>query len=205
MELLIHAYGPRAGKRGRTRRQRRFLVGRRFLAPPLATCLLVALTLFLCPAVAQSPPSEYEVKAAFLLNFTRFVEWPADAFADANAPFTICILGADPFGNTMDRMVAGEAVNHRRLVVRRISDAPSPRTCQVLFVGSVEADLPKTLKQAGPGVLTVGEGDRFIADGGMIRFVVENRRVHFDISRTAASAARLKLSSQLLKVARSVR
>ena len=134
----------------------------------------------------RTPPAlEYQVKAAFLLNFTKFVEWPATAFADERSPFAICILGEDPFGTALSQMVNGEGVNGRNLVVRRIRRAPEPKSCQVLFVGGSEKDVPNALAETGPGILTVGEGEDFLRDGGMIAFVIENRRVRFDINQRA--------------------
>jgi len=147
---------------------------------------------------------EYELKAAFLLNFTKFVGWPRDAFADAHAPLAICILGEDPFGDTLSEMVKGEAANGHELVVQRIRRAPEPKSCQVLFVARTERDIARLLGELGPGILTVGEGDRFLEDGGIIAFVVEDRRVRFDIAQSAAAKARLALSSRLMKVARTV-
>ena len=153
---------------------------------------------------AADAPLEYQVKAAFLLNFTKFVEWPAAAFAAPDSPVAICVLGDDPFGGALDQMVQGEVVNGRKLIVQRITHAPLPKTCQVLFIGKSEKDVPNTLAAVGPGVLTVGEGESFLRDGGVIAFIVEDRRVRFDINRTAAAHAGLKLSSQLMKVARFV-
>jgi len=153
---------------------------------------------------AAEPRLEYDVKAAFLLNFTKFVEWPAASFADADSAIAICILGRDPFGRNLDDIVQGETVNSRKLVVRRLTQLPAPQTCQVVYVGSLEKDISKTLRSLGQGVLTVGEGDNFIREGGMIAFVVENRRVRFDIRQSSADNASLKLSSKLLNVARSV-
>ena len=147
---------------------------------------------------------EYQVKAAFLLNFTKFVEWPPSAFDAADSPIAICVLGDDPFGNALDQIVAGEVVNGRKVVVRRIKRTPAPKSCQVLFVSRPEKEVLSILSGLGPGVLTVGEGESFVRDGGMIAFVVENRRVRFGINQTAAETAGLKLSSKLLNVARSV-
>ena len=144
------------------------------------------------------------MKAAFLLNFTKFIEWPADAFASERSPIAICVLGDDPFGNSLDQIVEGESVNARKLVVARINHAPAPKSCQVLFIGRSGND-NKILTGLGPGVLTVGEGGSFLRDGGMIAFVVENRRVRFDINQTAVESAKLKMSSKLLTVARSVK
>lgn len=148
-------------------------------------------------------PLEYDVKAAFLLNFTKFIEWPAEAFASP-AQISICILGEDSFGSTLDQIVSGEAVNGRKVTVQRIKRPPPPRTCQILFVSKSEKEVAKTLSALGPGVLTVGERETFVREGGMIAFVIEERRVRFDINQGAAEKAGLKLSSKLLGVARSV-
>jgi YfiR/HmsC-like len=156
------------------------------------------------PCHAADEPLEYEVKAAFLLNFTKFIEWPASAFESPDSPLSICILGDDPFGSTLDQIVAGEIVAGRRVAAQRIKRAPPAQFCQVLFVNASDKDAPKMLRGLGPGVLTVGEGATFLHDGGMIAFAIENRRVRFDINRTAAENAGLKLSSKLLSVARVV-
>jgi hypothetical protein len=147
---------------------------------------------------------EYAVKAAFLLNFTKFVEWPPSAFAGPNAPVAICILGMNPFGQVLDEIVQGEQAGGRALIVRKLDRPAAPRGCQVVFMAGSGKDVPKTLRSLGPGVLTVGEGESFLREGGMVAFVIENRRVRFDINRTAAQSANLKLSSQLLTVARTV-
>ncbi len=153
---------------------------------------------------AADEPLEYQVKAAFLLNFTKFVEWPASAFAQPDSPVTICILGDDPFAQTLDEIVAGEVAGGRKVMADRIKRPPSPRSCQVLFAGKSEKTIGKVLSGLGPGVLTVGEGESFLRDGGMIAFVIDNRRVRFLINQTAAENAELKLSSKLLSVAKAV-
>jgi hypothetical protein len=169
----------------------------------LFACLFLAIA---CPLQAeQEQPLEYQVKAAFLLNFTKFAQWPPSAFADEHSPLTLCILGEDPLGNTLSDMVKGEVVNGRELVVQRIRREPMPKLCQVLFVAKSEKEANRILEVLGPGVLTVGEGEKFLQDGGVIAFVVENRRVRFDIDQRAAARAMLTLSSRLMNVARSVR
>ncbi len=147
---------------------------------------------------------EYQVKAAFLLNFARFVEWPATQTVGVagNSPLTICIAGDDPFGGTLDRLARGEAVNGRPVVIRRFWQRES--TCQILFVSGSERDLFRALGRAEPGVLTVGEDAAFLTEGGMINFVVEDRRVRFDVNLKAAERASVRISSRLLSVARSV-
>lgn len=168
----------------------------------LSFCAVALVPSLIC-GQAPRKVSEYQVKAAFLLNFTKFVEWPAAAFAAANSPLAICILGDDPFGEVLDQLVEGEEVNGRKLVAHRIQQPPAPKACQELFVNS-EKDVPGIIAAAGPGVLTVGDGDSFLRDGGIIAFVIENRHVRFDINQRAASNASLSLSARLLSVARSV-
>ena len=154
-------------------------------------------------------PVEYQVKAAFLLNFTKFVDWPPTSFANPDSPITICILGKDPFGPVLDEIVRGETVNARKVTVQRISQPPisqqaGAQTCHVVFVGEPDQEISRTLSGLGRGVLTVGEGDRFLRDGGMVALVVDNRRVRFDINQRAATGAGLGLSARLLNVARAV-
>lgn len=170
-----------------------------------AACVLALTSSALISNCAAAEPAlEYQVKAAFLLNFTKFIEWPPSAFANAQAPLEICILGKDPFGHVLDDVVQGEVVNGRKIQVRRIAEPPALQTCQVLFVDPALKDLRGILASLAPMVLTVSDGERFTSEGGMIGLVVDNRRVRFDINRTAADNGSLKLSSRLLSVARSV-
>jgi len=167
-----------------------------------ALLLVAAAVLCHVPHAAASASLEYEVKAAFLLNFTRFVEWPPSAFASPDSPLNICIIGDDPFGRAIDQLVEGEFVNQHRITVERIR-TDQPKTCQELFVGN-NGSIPTAFSAANPAVLTVGEGEDFIRQGGVIAFVIDNRRVRFDINVKAATNVGLKLSSKLLSVARSV-
>lgn len=169
-----------------------------------AKFIYVLLGLALIPqsrTLAAEETLEYQVKAAFLLNFTKFIDWPAAAFAQPDSPVSICILGEDPFGPALDQIVAGEVVNGRKVAAERIKRAPASRSCQVLFVAKSEKGGAKLLSGLGPGVLTVGEGESFLREGGMIAFVLDNRRVRFEINQTVAENAGLKLSSKLLNVA----
>lgn len=174
---------------------------------PRKNILAKFLLLALLPALGALPAraaEEYEVKAAFLLNFTKFVAWPAAAFADARSPLAICVLGEDPFGDALDEMVKGEAVNGHAVTVQRIRRAPDSKGCQVLYFGGGERSAQELLADLDPGVLTVGEGDKFLREGGIIAFVVEDRRVRFDINQGAAARAMLMVSSRLMSVARNV-
>ncbi len=167
-------------------------------------CVICLTAFFVCQA-AEEQVSEHQVKAAFLLNFTKFVEWPETAFGDGHSPIAICVLGEDPFGSALDQIVEGEVVEGRRVIVRRIKEPPVAKQCQVLFVSPVIKDVSQILTSGGTGILTVGEGsDNFLREGGVISFVVENRHVRFDINQSAAETEGLKLSSRLLRVARSV-
>jgi hypothetical protein len=173
--------------------------------PPILLCLFVVAGLTLPRfSRAADEPSEYQVKGVFLLNFTKFVEWPAAAFEAPDSPIAICILGDDPFGAALDQILAGEVVNGRKVAVQRLRRAPTPKSCQVLFAGKSEKDALRLLPGLEAGVLTVGEGESFVREGGMIAFLLENRRVRFNINQTAAENAGLKLSSKLLNVARSI-
>jgi hypothetical protein len=172
--------------------------------PAILWCLVLAAGLAPFSPLAADEPLEYQVKAAFLLNFTKFVEWPAAAFESPGSPVSICVVGGDPFGSALNEIVAGEVVNGRKVAVKSMRLPPPPKSCQVVFIGRSEKEVPKIISGLGPGVLTVGEGDGFIRYGGVIAFVIENRRVRFDISQSAAEHAGLKLSSKLLNVARSV-
>jgi hypothetical protein len=153
---------------------------------------------------ANPQVADYQVKAAFLLNFTKFVQWPASSFEDAQSPLAICILGNDPFNGTLDQFVSGESVGGRKVVVRRLRSAPAPKNCQVLYISPSERNAAHVVSGLGPGVLTVSDGAGFLRDGGMIAFVVDNRHVRFDINQKAAAQAGLGLSARLLNVARRV-
>jgi hypothetical protein len=169
------------------------------------TCiwLPVVLLSFLISAQAAEP-LDYQVKAAFLLNFAKFVEWPPSAFPNPTSPMEVCILGADPFGTALDQIVDGETVNARQVVVQRITGGRPLKSCNVLFIGSIERQGPKLLSGLDPGMLTVGDSPNFLHEGGMIAFVLEKRRVRFDVNLKAAENAGFKISSKLLNVARSV-
>ncbi len=158
-------------------------------------------------AGAQSEtPTEYQIKAAFLYNFAKFVEWPADAFADPHAPVVVGIVGEDPFGSVLDKIVLGKTVNGRGLMIKRLKPGPDLRKCHILFISSSEkkhlAPILESLQ--GSSVLTVGETDRFAQSGGAINFILEENKVRFEINSETAARARLKISSKLLALARIV-
>ncbi len=151
---------------------------------------------------AQFAP-EYQLKAVFLFNFAQFVEWPATAFAEPQAPLVIGILGEDPFGEYLDQTVQGESVNNHPLAVQRFRRVDEITTCHILFVSRKEADRLEQIlaRLKGRGILTVGDFDGFAGRGGMIRFVTDNNRIRLKINLDAAKADDLTISSKLLRPA----
>jgi len=179
------------------------VVLRRALFPALALLAAVAASAARAPAPAEI---EYEVKAAFLYNFAKFVDWPPEAFPTPGTPVSLCVLGEDPFGGSLDSVVRGETLNGRHLAVRRVQGAGEARGCQVLFLPRAERGRAAEVLAAlrGASVLTVGEESDFLDQGGVIRFVLEQGRVRFEINLDAAERDHLKLSSKLLRLARAV-
>jgi hypothetical protein len=170
--------------------------------------LAFALVVIVSPGMglAESPASlEYKVKGAFLLNFAKFTKWPADEFAATNTPITIGIVGDDPFGSALDQLVAGETIGTRPIVVKRMASSEDLSQCQVLFIPK-STDAGDVLKRVvSPGVLTVGESDDFLDAGGAIRLLIQDKKVRFEVNMAAAQRARLTVSSQLLKLARTIK
>jgi hypothetical protein len=146
---------------------------------------------------------ENQVKATFLFNFARFVDWPAKAFSDADAPFIIGVLGEDPFGSYLDETVRGERVNGHPLTVQRYRRVNEIKACQVLFISRSEADRLEQILASlrGRSILTVGDTDDFAARGGMIRLAPEKNKVRMRVNLNAVKAATLTISSKLLRVA----
>ena len=183
-----------------SRSLRRFL---QFQAVLIAWAFFVATSL---PA-QQAKPSEYQVKAAYLFNFGRFVKWPAEIAAVKGGSFAVCVLGKDPFGLTLDSTLAGEALDGKPVVIRRIAKPQDAVDCRILFVSSTEEHHLKEILAAidQVGVLTVSDIPGFSHRGGIIQFVAVGERVRFEINLASAESARLVLSSELLKVAAAVR
>lgn len=148
--------------------------------------------------------SEYDVKAACVANFTQFVKWPDKAFSDAGAPFTIGILGDDPFGGVLEKLVQGKTVSGRKIVIRRARKAEDLRNCHLVFISkSEQARIAECLGAFHGGTaLIVGETDQFTRQGGMIGFWMQGKTVRFSINSGAAQRAALELSSRLRKLDR---
>lgn len=171
-----------------------------------AAFLLVALWFAACvPAdsAQAAPPAEYQLKAAFLFNFAKFIDWPPTSFESPGASFSICILGADPFGRAMDDLLLGKSVGSRDVSVVRRNDVTEVRRCQVVFVSSSEKSRTREILDGlkGTNALVVGETDGFAVAGGAIQFAIEDDHVRFFINTDAADRAGLKVSSKLLSLA----
>ena len=199
-------HGSAAGERSPARSDRaRCPDGRRRRATMLPVVAALIAACLPATGAAAAPPefSEYQVKAAFLYNFAKFVEWPADAFADSSAALIIGVVGDDPFGAALDKTVLGKTVRGRRLEIARYAGIRDIQHCHILFVAaSEERQLAAILHKVGSShVLTVGETRDFAASGGIVNFVVTNYRVGFQINVAAAQRARLRISSRLLRLA----
>jgi hypothetical protein len=157
--------------------------------------LILALVIGLRPAAAQDVALEYQVKAAYLYNFVKFVEWPEPA---RTGPLNICVAGRNPFGTVLAEAIKGETVGGRQITSRVVLE-PDP-DCHVLFV-PVGASGAYLRAARGTPTLTVGETADFLEQGGVIAFVADGRNIRFAISTEAADQAKLQVSSRLLKLA----
>lgn len=158
-------------------------------------------------AAAQSERApEYEVKAAFLYNFAKFVAWPSQAFPGPSAPLRICVFGEDPLDDALSRIVQGKTISGRAILNRSVESPAQAHTCHILFISRSErARVQQTLACVRDlPVLTVGDSADFLPRGGIINFVLEQDRVRFEINLAAAERQHLKISSKLLAVARIV-
>ena len=156
-----------------------------------------------CASAQAAPPAEYEVKAAFIHNIAKFVEWPAAT--RTAGPLKLCILGQSPFGSALDAL-QGKSIGNKVWEVLPAKPNTNLRECGVLFIAASESDnLSQILERLqGSPVLTMGDSDGYAAQGVMVNFYIEQNKVRFEINLGAASRAGLKISSQLLKLARIV-
>ncbi len=146
---------------------------------------------------------EYRIKAAFLYNFAKFTEWPADKFRDETAPMILCVIGTDPFGPILENTVIRKKIKGRSIIVNRSTTVDNLKTCHVLFVSSSEREnLPEIVASlSGAAVLTTGDMDRFAKRGGIIKLTKKGNKIRFEINPKAAKRAGVKLSSYLLSLA----
>jgi hypothetical protein len=166
----------------------------------------LSILLGIYPSAIQDRPVEYQVKAAFLYNFAKFIEWPNRAFPARDSAFTIC-LADDPFHGAVERAIQGETWNDRSLVVKQIDSGSDVPGCQVVYISqsATQKGMEILMAAANGPILTVGERADFIAAGGIIRFTESGRRIRFEINPDAADRASLRVSSRLLRLADIVR
>jgi hypothetical protein len=174
------------------------------LGRPRATVPLACALVGLLAQAAAASSLEYRVKAAFLYNFVKFIDWPPQAFPDAETPYSLCVLGHDPFNEDLDATADGQMVQGRKLVVHRLSESKGLSTCHILFVAASERERFRSILQAvgDAPVLTVGEDEEFTRLGGCMRFFLSENKVRFEINLPATERAHLKLSAKLLSLAR---
>lgn len=192
---------------------RRALLGRSVLQSSRRPCsgmnVLLALGLLSLQAVALAQNggnSEYQVKAAFLFHFAQFVEWPPQAFKSDASPLTYCTIGEDPFQGALDASLSGKMIGTRPIRVEHLKEAQDMRECHIVFIGPMEkkriSSVLAVLK--GAPVLTVGDSEHFVNEGGVIGFCLEAKKVRFEINLDVATEAQLKISAKLLTLAKTV-
>jgi hypothetical protein len=162
--------------------------------------LLVAWLSTAGTALARSATLEYQVKAAFLLSFATFTEWPATAFESPSSPLRICVMGDDPFDGSLARTVQGETVAGHPVVTHHVDSGEALTHCHVLFVPRTAEAAMERSPIGRPLTIAPPAGPRAI-----ISFAVDQGRVRFDVNRTAAERRGLRLSSKLLRIARLVK
>jgi len=170
--------------------------------------LIILFTLVGWPSESSGQVTEYEIKAAFLYNFGKFVEWPEETLRDPEAPFIIGILGQDPFGKILDRLVAEGRLKNHKITIKRFERLPDLEFCHILFIGKSEKKrLPDIIEKIEQQcILTVSEIQNFIDFDGMIGLITTpENKVRFEINLAAATDAGLKMSSRLLRLAQNLK
>ena len=164
-------------------------------------CTVAVMCAIAIPVRAQSS-LEYDVKAALLLNFARFIEWPERAFADARAPIEICVFAPNPFGEALGRVLDGETVGQRSVSAREVRSASDSAGCHLLFVpAGTEARAATMMHQSGPHTVTVGESPRFEKSGGAVNLVLDSGRIRFNVNLQPVEDRGVRISSRMLHLA----
>lgn len=158
-------------------------------------------------ATARAQVQEYALKAAFLYKFGLYVEWPSSAFSSSIGPFNLCVAGQDPFGESLDKAVAGERINGRNVVIRRLKTVGQNSGCHILYIGDSDAQRVAQIVAAvsGGSVLTISDTRGHGSSTGIIDFVIKDNRVRLEIDDEAAAQNGLVISSKLLSLALSVK
>ena len=173
----------------------------------MALLLFWLLTGASVPAADLSSLPEHEIKALYLFNFTKYVDWPENAFADSNSCYTIGIAGSEEIFNDLDKLTNGRSVNGRKLRIQHIEKAEDARKCQIVYLGRGSEKLVGTVLEVvrHRPVLTVGEHENFLAQGGMVHFAREENKVRMEIYLDASQEAHLIISARLLPIAKIIR
>jgi hypothetical protein len=210
MALLRHppltSLHPAQGSPSRCRRLLAAVACRHVLPGAFAALLIAIASTWSGDLAAQARSIEYEVKAVFLYNFVQFTEWPDSTFANKDAPIRIGVLGEDPFRGALEKVLRGETIRNRRVVVTHSHDLRELAQSHVLFVGKSERDrVAEVLSGLNSApVLTVGETEGFARRGGTINFYLEDDKVRFEINPESTRERGLRMSSQLLALGRIV-
>lgn len=159
------------------------------------------------PAYAQEQAQEHALKAALLSKFGLYVEWPGSAFSSPASPVNLCVAGKDPFGEALDKVVASELINNRKVIIRRLKTVGRDSDCHILYIGESDAQPLEQIIEAvrGANVLTVTDAKKSGSGTGIIDFVIKDNRVRFDIDDEAADQNGLVISSKLLNLALNVK
>ena len=174
-------------------------MNRTSLAHRVATAIVAGAAV---ASAGAQPSLEYNVKAALLLNFARFIEWPERAFASPKAPLEICVSTPDPFGDALERALQGETVGTRPLVTREVRNASEAAGCHLLFIpAGTESRATAIMRQAGPHTVTVGESPRFETMGGAVTFVLDGGRVRFNVNLRPVEERGVRISARMLHLA----
>ena len=198
MQLSKWYPGLRIRRKGMAKRLHKFSI--RFIIIALGVMIMIL------NAQAQDlKPSEYGVKAAFLYNFAKFVEWPEESFKDDSSTLNLGILGVDPFGPVLD-VLKDKMVKGRKITIKRSKNMEDLKGCHMLFISASEKGNLKQILNAlrDSNVLTVSEVERFANHGGIVNFIRVDNKIQFEINPEAAQRNKLKISSQLLRLARIV-
>jgi len=177
------------------------------LAGLLQALAVLVSGLEIAPGAEPRQAPEYEVKAAWLLNLIRFTDWPALAFSSPDAPFVVGVVGKDPFGPDLEKIVSGKTMNGRSIVVKRLSADQDLKQCHLLFVAASEKRRERDLmdKLKALPILTVGEREDFLDHGGAVQFHLVNDSVRFSVNLFPARSTRLRINANVLRLATSVR
>jgi hypothetical protein len=173
------------------------------IRPVLVSLMIICL--LACAAGGQSL-EEYQFKAASLFNIAKFVYWPSGAFKSANDPIVCCVVGEGPFGRALEQQAGSKVIDQRKFVIQHVYEARQVAGCHILFVSSLERKRWRSLTNVvrGRGILTVGETEDFISDGGIVNFKVEGDKVRIEINVDHAERDKIQISSKLLSLSQIV-